>query len=619
MKILILRIALILVLCPIVFSQYTGSIKTARMHEIQKNWDAAILIYNDVLSKSPNNYQAIRNLKNAYKKSHRYSDGINFLKYQFSRNPKDIQLSIELGEFYFLNENINDAKKVWSDGLLLFSNNRSYYRLLFSTYDKYNLNQELFQMIQKGRESFNSSFLSIELGNYYQKRKQFKNAIEEYALSLISNPGNVSSVSRRILIMGDDINSKNVIEIKLIEMSKNNPALILPILSDHYFKHREFKKSYDALLELSEIETFNAKKWLSFSNNLRKEKSYPLAVKSYQFILKKNLKSYQYGEGLLGLAKTFEDQIFPIEKNDIIPFFYDDNIFFEDAFQLYTNISSDNLAYSLSIYDSVLTSIPESAIACEAEFRLAEIQYRVMEDFDKALTLYKSSLSKCRSENLKKQNILRIADVHLAKGNYTSSINFLDSSYSTFKIPETKNKLIEIYLFSGSPDTALSMINNIFQTIIPTNKYFNDLMELRDFINHYYVKVDNKGKEVFKDYLRSESLLKQRKIFEANQLLEYIQSNNDNEIISPLIALRRSIILIRLRKYDEALSQLNTLNGSIYSDKGIIMSGQIYEQFYDDPTKALEYYMRIINDYSDSIFSEPIRYHLRKIKSNEKI
>ena len=619
MKILILKVALILGLYSIAIGQYAGSIKTARMHEIQKNWDAAILIYNDVLSKSPNNYQAIRSLKNVYRKSQRYDDGINFLIYQLSRNPKDMQLTIELGEFYFLNEKINDAKKVWSDGLLLFSNNRSYYRLLFSTYDKYSLSDELFQMIEKGREKFNNSFLSIELGNYYQKRKQFKDAIEEYVLSLFSNPGNSSSISRRILIMGDDIDSKNVIEIKLLEMSNNNPVLILPILSDHYFKHREFKKSFDALLELSKIENFNAKKWLSFSNNLRKEKAYSLAVKSYQFALKKDLKAYQYGEGLLGLAKTFEDQIFPIEKNDIIPFFYNDNIFFEDAFQLYTNISSENLAYSLSIYDSVLTSIPESAIACEAEFRLAEIQYRVMEDFDKALNLYKSSLSKCRSKTLKEQNILRIADVHLAKGDFISSIKFLDSSYSIHDIPEIKNKLIEMYLFSGLPDTALTMINNSFKTIMPTDKYFNDLMELRDFINHYYVKVDDKGKKVFKDYLRSESLLKQRKIFEANQLLEFIQINNNNEIISPLISLRRSIILIRLKKYDDALNQLNTLNGSIYSDRGIIMSGQIHEQFYGESSKALEYYMRIINDYSDSIFSEPIRYHLRKMKKNEKI
>ena len=81
MKILILKVALILVLNSIAIGQYAGSIKTARMHEIKKNWDAAISIYNDVLSKSPNNYQAIRSLKNVYRKSQRYDDGINFLIY----------------------------------------------------------------------------------------------------------------------------------------------------------------------------------------------------------------------------------------------------------------------------------------------------------------------------------------------------------------------------------------------------------------------------------------------------------------------------------------------------------------------------------------------------------
>ena len=94
MKILIPKITYSLILCSIALSQYSGSIKTARMHEIQKNWDAAISIYNDVLSKSPNNYQVIRSLKNVYRKSQRYGDGINFLIYQLSRNPKDIQLTI---------------------------------------------------------------------------------------------------------------------------------------------------------------------------------------------------------------------------------------------------------------------------------------------------------------------------------------------------------------------------------------------------------------------------------------------------------------------------------------------------------------------------------------------
>ena len=118
--------------------------------------------------------------------------------------------------------------------------------------------------------------------------------------------------------------------------------------------------------------------------------------------------------------------------------------------------------------------------------------------------------------------------------------------------------------------------------------------------------------------MKSESLLKQRKVFEANQLLAYIKSSNNSKNIAPLLSLRRAIILTRLKKYNEALSELNFLEGTIFADKGIIMSGQIHERFYNDSSKASEFYFRIINDYAESIFSEPIRYHLRKLIDNEK-
>ena len=224
--------------------------------------------------------------------------------------------------------------------------------------------------------------------------------------------------------------------------------------------------------------------------------------------IKKDLKNYQYGEGLLGLAKTFEDQIFPVENNDLVPYFYNDNIFFKDASQLSTNISSENLSSSLSIFDSVLATIPESAIVAEAEFRLAEIHYRIIEDFDKALLLYKSSLNKSPLKTLKEKNILRIADVFKSKADFNSSIKFLDSTYNIHITPEIKNKLIEMHLFSGNPDTSLFLINESFKTILPDNIYFNDLMELRDFINHFYTNADEKGKEGFIAFLKSENLQK---------------------------------------------------------------------------------------------------------------
>ena len=195
-----LRIIFFCFLLSFSLCQFTSSIKTARIYEMNKNWDSAISIYKDIISKSPNNFQAIRSLKNIYKKSQRYNDGINFLKYYLNRNPKDIQLHIELGEFYYLKEEISLAKKVWSDGINNFKNNKSYYRILLSTYDKYSLEKEIFNMIKKGRDNFGKNFLAQELGSYYQRRKEYKKAIDEYILTLLSNTGRGSTVSRRILM-----------------------------------------------------------------------------------------------------------------------------------------------------------------------------------------------------------------------------------------------------------------------------------------------------------------------------------------------------------------------------------------------------------------------------------
>ena len=593
--------------------------KTARIYEMNKNWDSAISIYKDIISKSPNNFQAIRSLKNIYKKSQRYDDGINFLKYYLNRNPKDIQLHIELGEFYYLKEEISLAKKVWSDGINNFKSNKSYYRILLSTYDKYSLEKEIFNMIKKGRDNFGKSFLAQELGSYYQRRKEYKKAIDEYILTLLSNTGRGSTVSRRILMMSDDSEAKDIIEIKLLETSAKYPDILLPTLADHYFKHGDYFNSYKTYLEWANKGFFNAKKWLDFANSLRKEKSYSLSIKAYEFALKQDLREYQVGESLLGLAKTFEDQISPIEEKDIIPFFYNDNMFFEDAFQLYSKISPENLQSSLAIYDSILVSIPESSLITEAQFRLAEIQYRIIGDFDKSSTLYMTALSQNPPIELAKKIVLRVGDVLLAKGNFNETISFLDSIYSVYKMPEVKNKLVETYLFSGRPDTVLTIINEIFTTINPTNNTFNDLMEVRDIINHYYSEVDEISKTAFIEFLKSEYLLKQGKISEASQLLDYIIKNNKDLELVPLISLRRAIVLMRLKKFDQALSQVQSIENTIFADRSIIMSGQIYEQIYNNTQKALTYYMRIINDYSDSIYSEPIRYHIRRLNNIEKI
>ena len=68
-----------------------ASMKTAQMLERRGSWDSAISIYLDILNKNPETYHAIRSLKNIYRKTQRYQDGIQFLRSRLQNNPTDLQ------------------------------------------------------------------------------------------------------------------------------------------------------------------------------------------------------------------------------------------------------------------------------------------------------------------------------------------------------------------------------------------------------------------------------------------------------------------------------------------------------------------------------------------------
>ena len=72
-----------------------------------------------------------------------------------------------------------------------------------------------------------------------------------------------------------------------------------------------------------------------------------------------------------------------------------------------------------------------------------------------------------------------------------------------------------------------------------------------------------------------------------------------------------------VENYTNALSYALLLDSTEFADRGVILSGQIYEIKEENIETSLEQYMKILNDFSYSIYYEPIRYHVRKIQKNE--
>ena len=594
----------------------SAAIKTAKLLERKGDIDGAISIHKGILKKNPKNSISVQQIKSLYLNYEKYNEGIEFLMNRIRKEPGNIRLYSELGELHYLNEQKENAQEVWSSGLHLFKNNRSYYRIMVSMYGKYGLDKDLDIVMQKGKKKFGKSFLSYESGVYFQARGVYDKAMDQFILYLIHEPKQFGIIERRILLMSDEEDALPIIENKLIEASHKNPKKILNVLSEFYFKQQDYDQSFKKKKEWSSFENNNVDEWLNFANQLRKESQFSYAIKSYNLVLSKNLHPNISGKALLGLARTFEDQIIPSTETYLIPFFFDNSMFFEDPFRVYSSISNDNLSSSIALYDSILVTLKKSPLLAEAFFKLGEIQYRILQDFDQAYVLFTKAMNNKPGKKLKLKIILRMTDVLIARGQSEEAKGFLERQLKKNPLPEIELKKILVHFLNDEPDSTLTMIDKSLFDLIPVDPSFNDLMELKNMIHKYYTKEDA-DRTSFLHFLKAENYLRQKKLGDAIRELLFVKNELGETKILPLANLRLSLLYYRLKDYDNALEFGSLLQGTDLADKGIILAGQIYELKLSNSEKALELYMRILDEYPSSIYLEPIRFHIREMQKIE--
>jgi hypothetical protein len=78
------------------------------------------------------------------------------------------------------------------------------------------------------------------------------------------------------------------------------------------------------------------------------------------------------------------------------------------------------------------------------------------------------------------------------------------------------------------------------------------------------------------------------------------------------------LIFNALNQHTLALESLTLLEETPFADRAIILTGQIYEFVMGDKEKALSSFHQILDAFPNSIYFEPIRYHIRKLEQESK-
>ena len=576
------------------------------------NIEYAEKIYKRILLNQPSHQPSYFQLKNIYTKNGDSKSGIILIETWLINNPNDHQSQLALGEFYFRNQQQAKAIEIWNDFRETKLINKTMFRLLFHTYVKFGQTESMESIALEGREKFNEPhFLSIDLASYYQSRQTFDRALNELMILMRYQKQYIRYATDRILIMSDDKGSHSLIDSTLNANLEINPQL-REVLAGFYYKTAQFSKSFDQYQLI--IKNNKNNEWINFAENLRKEKQYELSIRAYHMMLEDLNTSDPklIGKILLGLGKSYEDQIIRSKSKLKFVKWFPENNFFNNQFIQSPDIDNAPLANSLEHYQSVLALLPNSNSTARVHYRLAQMQSRIMRDYEGAKSSFETALKINPSNELKNLIYFDIGNLLIFSGKYEEAANYFKPELGE-KVSNRTIGYINSLLYDVKMDSVIAYLDSTILTIDPNHKYFNDLFEIHDVIVNYYVDGTRDDKEAFKLFFIAESLINEYKIQNAVELLEKIRIDFSDALITPLVTLRLAFISVDLNEYEKSIQYALAMENTLLKDWGLVLAGEVEENFLGSSENALKYYYRLLSECSTSLLSEPIRIHVRKI------
>ena len=605
-----------------VMPQRRDLIQNALLMERKGDIERARTLYEDMLRENPENRQAYQRLKEILKRTGELDSAAQLVEVWIDLNPNDLQAYIELGEIVFLKKDKISAAKIWHDFEMTYGTNKSIYRMLVHAFSRLGLTEEMERLVKRGRSKLGQKdMLALDLANYYYSRQTYDRALDEYLIYIIEHPQQEKLVTDRVLLMSDDPENHLLIEKKLISSLENNHLIINKLLAGYYFKTSRYNEALNTHRSMGLDKNSDFNRWLLLAANLRKESQYDLSIKAYQELLDLELEIPPkiIGEALLGLGKTYEDQLLPNIPNNLLVGFYPDNLFFENEFLKISSRSRESLEKTFELYKRVLQELPASSFSPKAHFRLGEIQFKITRDFDGARASYLSALASRPDNNLRENILLRIGDTFIAEGNLIAARNHFkvqhrnnNNSISPFTMKE-----IQLTFLTGTIDTAKTVLDSVIVNSLPNDKYFNDLMELQDIIAQHYTFGSKTDKEALLQYSIAERFLQQYKLVEAAEMLAFIRENYPDVSILPTVMLRECLLRLLLEDVSISLNIAQLLEKTIFAPQGITIQGEINEQFFGDIDNAMKFYNNLLESYPMSMLAEPVRMRMRQLKTTE--
>ena len=615
----ILFVLLLILSCGALFAQQSEEEKLALQYYKDKEFDKAVELFEKIQAKKPNSYVYYYYYASLMELQ-RYGDLEKLCKKQIRNFPNVQRYKVDLGYAYERAGENQKAEKQYQDLLRNLQAKEFSVQELYSAFYSHVKYDYAIESILKGRKLLNNDkFLAKELIALYQHLNQTEKVIDE-ALNLVKEDDETyleqAQTAIQNLLQDDDDQIKyNTVKTTLQKYSQKYPSNIsyLNLLLWINQLHKDFPEA----LELAK----------SIDKRTKKEglKTYPLAL-----VAAEN-KDYETAiEALNYVISKGEDALnYVLAKMKIL----------DVRYQQLTSTSPVKMVDAMNLERDFQKALEENGIHSGTMDWIRKYAHLLAFYVNKpqaAIDLLTHASSNTKDNKEKSQYKIDMADIQLYMGDiWEASLNYsqVDKALPNDALgSEAKFKNAKLSFYIGEFDWAKSQLDVLAAA---TTKLISN-----DAIYFSLLIADNQEEEEEGDdedttqmlFGQETKNLPLKKYAEADFLIFQNKDDKALEVLDTVIAMspfgtlvddalyQKALIFIKQKNYlgaEALLKKIEDNHGTeLLADDAVYQLAELYEYYLKDVSKAMEYYQKIIRDFSSSLYVVEARKHYRTLRGD---
>lgn len=602
-------------------AQQSADEKLALQYYKDKEFDKAIELFEKIQAKNPNSYIYYYYYASLMELE-RYDDLEKLTKKQVKNFPNVQRYKVDQGYAYERSGQSQKSEKIYQDLIKNLPAKEFSVQELYSAFYSRAKYDYAIESIQKGRRLLNNEvLLSKELIALYQHLNQTDKIIEEVLLLLKGEDDkNMEAAKTAIqnLLLDDEDNQKyNTVKTTMQKYSQKNPSNINYMTLLYWISqlHKEYDEALILAKALDKRQKTECIRSYEVAVVAADNHDFETAIEALNFIISRGEDVYNYVQAKMKILDVRYQQLTetsPIKMVDALNLERDfKKVLDENGLHSGTSDWIRKYAHLLAFY----VDKPQEAV---------DVLTKAMNSAD-------------RDQKEKNQYKVDLADVQLYMGNvWDATLNYsqVDKDMPNDELGnEAKFKNAKLSFYIGEFDWAKSQLDvlSAATTKLIANDaiYFSFLIsdnqeeeeeEGDDEDTTYLLFEKNKVNLPLQKYAKADFLIFQNKDEEALVMLDSVIKLSPIGTLVDDALYQKALILIKRKDYlgaESLLKKIEENHGSeLLADDAVYQLAELYEYYIKDIPKAMEYYQKIMRDFSGSLYVVEARKHYRALRGD---